>query len=135
MLLRCTTAIAAKFATASPGVDAVIPTRPKASDAYFPRCGRLEGTANSERQFSRIPRDLTLEDVTYFAEQYARIAVAGRVDDGDNEVALAVRTAHQKAGRYALTAATTSRARGAPIFDRWPHRGRTGSWWHAPKRR
>ena len=83
-------------------VDAVITDPP-----YSERChaahdaGASKARDSAERQALGY-RALTLEDVTYFAEQYARVCGGWVVWMTDSDLALAVRTALEKAGRYAF---------------------------------
>ena len=84
-------------------VDAVITDPP-----YSDRChsghdaGASKARDNSKRQALGY-RALTLEDVTYFAGQYTRVCSGWVVWMTDSDLALAVRTALEKAGRYAFS--------------------------------
>ena len=83
-------------------VDAVITDPP-----YSERChaghdaGASKARDSAERQ-ARGYRALTLEDVASFAEQYTRVCSGWVVWMTDSDLALAVRTAMEKAGRYAF---------------------------------
>jgi hypothetical protein len=85
-----------------PAVDAVITDPP-----YSERChaGHDAGAAKArdaaERQALGYSA-LTLDDVTYFAEQFHRVCSGWVVWMTDSVLALAVRTALEKAGRYAF---------------------------------
>lgn len=85
-----------------PKVDAVIVDPP-----YSERChaghdaGASKARDSAERQGLGY-RALTLGDVSYFAEQYARVCSGWVVWMTDSDLALAVRTALEKAGRYAF---------------------------------
>ncbi len=85
-----------------PTVDAVITDPP-----YSERChsvhdaGAAKARDNAERQALGY-QALTLADVTYFAEQYAKVCSGWVVWMTDSDLALAVRTALEKAGRYAF---------------------------------
>jgi site-specific DNA-methyltransferase (adenine-specific) len=83
-------------------VDAVITDPP-----YSERChaghdaGASKARDSAERQALGY-RALTLEDVAYFAEQYTRVCSGWVVWMTDSDLGLAVRTALEKAGRYAF---------------------------------
>ena len=83
-------------------VDAVITDPP-----YSKRChdghdaGAAKASDASEREALGY-HALTLDDVTYFAEQYRRVCRGWIVWMTDSELALAVRTALEKEGRYAF---------------------------------
>ena len=85
-----------------PIVDAVITDPP-----YSERChsghdaGASKARDNAERK-ALCYQALTLADVAYFAEQYARVCSGWVVWMTDSVLALAVRTALEKAGRYAF---------------------------------
>lgn len=83
-------------------VDAVITDPP-----YSERCheGHDAGASKARDSAERKAlgyRALTLDDVTYFAEQYARVCSGWVVWMTDSDLALAVRTALERAGRYAF---------------------------------
>lgn len=85
-----------------PRVDAVITDPP-----YSERChlGHDSGALKARDGAARHDlgyKALTLEDVDFFAEQYARICTGWIVWMTDSDLALAVRTALEKAGRYAF---------------------------------
>jgi len=83
-------------------VDAVITDPP-----YSERChewhdaGASKARDSAERKALGY-RALTLDDVTYFAEQYARVCSGWVVWMTDSDLALAVRTALERSGRYAF---------------------------------
>lgn len=85
-----------------PTVDAVITDPP-----YSERChtghdaGASKAHDKAERQALGYSA-LTPEDVTYFAEQYARVCCGWVAWMTDSDLALVVRTALEKAGRYAF---------------------------------
>lgn len=85
-----------------PRVDSIITDPP-----YSERChaGHDAGASKARDSAERKAlgyRALTLEDVTYFAEQYARVCSGWVVWMTDSDLALAVRQAMEAAGRYAF---------------------------------
>lgn len=85
-----------------PRVDAVITDPP-----YSERChaGHDAGASRARDSAERKALGylaLTLEDVTFFSEQYTRVCSGWVVWMTDSDLALAVRTALEKAGRYAF---------------------------------
>jgi hypothetical protein len=87
---------------ALPMVDCVITDPP-----YSERChschdaGSAKPRDSSERKALGY-KALSIDDVTYFAEQYQRVCSGWIVWMTDSDLALAVRTALEKAGRYAF---------------------------------
>jgi len=83
-------------------VDCVITDPP-----YSERChsrhdaGSAKARDSSERKALGY-KALSIDDVTYFAEQYQRVCSGWIVWMTDSDLALAVRTALEKAGRYAF---------------------------------
>lgn len=84
-------------------VDAVITDPPYSEQCHSGHddAGASKRRDNAKRQALGY-RPLSLEDVTYFAEQYARVCSGWVVWMTDSVLALAVRTALEKAGRYAF---------------------------------
>ena len=85
-----------------PKVDAVITDPP-----YSERChaGHDAGAAKARDEAERKAlgyRALTLEDVSVLAQQYAKVCDGWVVWMTDSDLALAVRSALEKAGRYAF---------------------------------
>lgn len=87
-------------------VDAVITDPPYSRRTHAghdaaAKGGKAEGKDDSARA-SLGYHALTLEDVTYFAQQYANICTGWVVWMTDSDLALAVRQAMEAAGRYAF---------------------------------